>query len=64
MLFTSIYSTSYTNYAHWNCSTVSGAVSGQPCIFPFKTRGGWDKPWGAEDPPIIQNYGSDVRHVR
>ena len=60
MLFTSIYSTSYTNYAHWDCQTTTNL----PCVFPFKQRGGWDKPWGTEDPPYDRVYGSDVRHVR
>ena len=35
-----IYSTSYTNYAFWDCTTDGGPESGQPCVFPFTELGG------------------------
>ena len=39
--FSQIYSTSYTNYAYWECTTDGGPESGQPCVFPFTEIGGW-----------------------
>ena len=39
--FSQIYSTSYTNYAFWECTTDGGPESGQPCVFPFTEIGGW-----------------------
>ena len=41
MTFSQIYSTSYTNYAYWECTTDGGPESGQPCVFPFTEIGGW-----------------------
>ena len=71
MAYTFIYSTSYTNYAFWDCKTVAA----QRCIFPFLQRGGWEAPWPSrwpsdlavntvQLPPRERVYGGDVRHVR
>ena len=35
-----IYSTSYTNYAYWDCTTDGGPESDKPCVFPFTELGG------------------------
>ena len=58
-LYTMVYSTSYTNYAFWDCKVEDQS---KDCVFPFTVRGGWDDEGVA--PPPGRAWGPDVTHVR
>ena len=58
-LYTMVYSTSYTNYAYWQCKVEDQSTD---CVFPFTVRGGWDVEGVAPSPG--RAWGPDVTHVR